>query len=178
MKRSLFKLAASLALGSFVPVQAAVPASEASRCIEPREMEGLVAYFLPEVINEVSKNCSAHLPSDSYARTRLPHLAEQLTTAKAASWPVAKAAFLKMAKPEDAKTMGELPDEALRPMVDAVMVRQISIPVTAPVCGDVNDISEALAPLTAEQTVHLLSAILVAASRKDDKLRSCPRESR
>jgi hypothetical protein len=174
MKRPLFKLTAGLALGSVVPAQAAEPA----RCITPREMEGLISYFLPNVIDEVSGNCGAHLAPDSYLRAHLPQLASQLSQTKGAAWPVAKAAFLKMASPTDAQAMTGLPDEALRPMVDQVMTQKISIPVTAQVCGDVNDIAEALAPLSAEQSVHLLAVIFTAAARKDNKLQSCPRESR
>jgi hypothetical protein len=174
MNRPLFKLAAVMALGTFVPAQAAEPAA---RCIKPQEMEGLIAYFLPNVINEVSTNCGAHLPADSYIRAKLPLLAGQLTETKAAAWPVAKAAFLKMANPQDAKAMAGLPDEALRPMVDQVMAQKISIPVTAPVCADANDISEALAPLSAAQSVHLLATIFSVVARKDNKMQSCPRES-
>jgi hypothetical protein len=174
MKRPLFNLAAGLALVSVMPAQAAEPA----QCITPREMEGLISYFLPNVIDEVSANCSPHLAPDSYLRAKLPQLAGKLTLTRDTTWPIAKAAFLKMASPADAKAMTGLPDEALRPMVDQVIGKRISIPVTAQVCGDVNDISDALAPLSAGQTVHLLAAIFTAAARKDNKLQSCPRESR
>jgi hypothetical protein len=44
-------------------------------------------------------------------------------------------------------------------------------------CGEINDIAEALMPLNAEQSVHLISTILAAAARNDNKLRSCPRSA-
>jgi hypothetical protein len=173
MERTLSTIAAGLALCSLVPAQAATT----SQCLNPQEMQGLVAYFLPDVLSQVTKNCAAYLPADSYLRTGLPRLASQLTANKPATWPVAKAAFFKLSDPKDIKDMGSLPDKALQPLVDAVIASKMSIPVTPSICGEVNDISEALAPLTGDQTVHLLATIFSAAARKDNQLRSCPRES-
>lgn len=173
MKGTPFKLAASLALGATVPAQAAEPV----RCIEPQEMHGLITYFLPNVIDEVTKNCSASLPANSYLQRQLPRLATQLNEQKNVAWPVAKAAFFKMADAKDADAMASLPDTALRPLVDQVMAQKISIPVTPPVCADVNDVAEALSPLSGEQTVHLLATIFSIVARKDNNLRSCPREA-
>lgn len=173
MKRPLSRFAAGLALCSVAPVQAATPAN----CLNPQELHGLITYFLPEVIGEVTKNCGAHLPAESYLRTGLPQLASRLTENKAAAWPVARSAFLKLAEPKDVKELAGLSDKALRPLVDEVMAAKIAIPVNPRVCGDVNDISEALAPLSPDQTVHLLVTIFGAAARNDAKMRSCPRES-
>lgn len=172
MKRPISSLVAVFALGATVSAQAA----PAPRCLNPAEMHGLIAYFLPEVIGEVSKNCAGQLGAGSYLRTGLPHLGAQLADAKARNWPVARAAFLKISGDKVGKDMASLPDEALRPLVDAVMAEKISVPVSPAACGEVNDISEALAPLDAEQTVHLLATIFSAVARKDDKLRSCPRD--
>lgn len=177
MKGTPFKLAASLALGATVPAQAAEPV----QCIEPQEMHGLIAYFLPNVIDEVSRNCSASLAADSYTRAQLPRLAARLNEQKAANWPAAKAAFFKIGAASDrdagTKDIARLPDAALRPIVDKVMVQKISITVTPSVCADVNDVAEALAPLSAEQTVHLLATIFSVVARKDNTMRACPRET-
>jgi hypothetical protein len=173
MNKAASTFAAGLALCGMAPAQAA----PAVQCLNTQERHGLIGYFLPEVIGEVSKNCSAHLPAGSYLRTRLPQVAAQLVEAKPQAWPVAKAAFLKMGDPKDSKQMASLPDEALRPLIDAVMASKMTIPVTPSTCAEVNDISEALAPLSPDQTVHLLATIFNAVARKDNKLRSCPRET-
>ena len=175
MKPALTRLAAGFALCAMAPAQAAAPPPV--QCLNPAEMHGLIGYFLPNVIGEVTKNCSAHLPADSYVLTRLPQVAAQLSETRPTSWPVAKAAFFKMSDPKDAKEMAGLPDEALRPLIDAVIAQKMTIPVTPSTCAEVNDISEALAPLTPDQTVHLLATIFSAVARKDNKLRSCPREA-
>lgn len=172
MRKPLSSLVAVLALCATTAAQAA----PAPRCLNPAEMHGLIAYFLPEVVGEVSRNCAAHLPAAAYLRTGLPRLGERLARAKPANWPVARAAFLKISEDKDMKNLAGLPDEALRPMVDAVMGEKIRIPISPATCGEVNDISEALAPLSAEQHVHLLATIFAAVARKDAKMRSCPRD--
>ena len=172
MKRPFSLAFAMMALGSN-----AAQAAPAPRCLNPAEMRGLIAYFLPEVVGEVTRNCAASLPAGSYLRTGLPRLGARLADAKAANWPIARAAFLKISDGKDAKDMARLRDDALRPMVDQVMAEKIKVPVDPATCGEVNDITEALAPLSAEQHVNLLATIFAAVARKDAKMRSCPREA-
>ena len=150
-------------------------AQPAPRCITEAEMHGLVAYFLPAVLDEVSRSCSSHLPESSYLRAGLPRLQESLNQNKEASWPLAKAAFFKISDSKDSKTMAGFSDKALRPLVDEILTQKMKINIDAPMCGEVNDIAEALAPLTPDQTVHLLATIFNTVARKDKTMRSCPR---
>lgn len=172
--RALFRLpATALALLATAAQAAPTPA-----CINPAEMRGLIGYFLPEVIDEVTNNCAAHLSPDNYLRAGLPRLGTQLAEAKTHNWPVAKAAFLKMSRgTSDEKRFVNLSDKALRPIVDAAMSEKLKIPINPSACADVNDITEALAPLDANQTVNLLATIFTTVARKDSKMRSCPRET-
>ena len=174
MRKPVSTIVAAFTLCSTVSAQAAPSAP----CITPPEMTGLIAYFLPDVIGEVSRNCSVHLSPDSYVRGPLTQMGTSLAQHKGEHWPTAKAAFLKMGTAKEAKEMASLPDEALRPLVDAAMASRMSIPVNAATCADVNDIAQALAPLSSEQTVDLLATIFNIAARKDNKLRSCPRETK
>jgi hypothetical protein len=174
MIRTLSTLATALALCATTTARAA----PARTCLEADEVRGLVGYFLPEVLTEVSRNCSAHLRPDSYVRAGMPRLIAELTAHKPEAWPMARAAFFKLAEPKDAKTMAALPDETLHPIVDAMMTQKISIPVTPSSCADVNDVSEALAPLSGDETVQLVATILSTVARKDAKMPACPREPR
>lgn len=174
MNNPLFATITGLALMSTVAAQATT--APAPPCLEKPELRGMIAYFLPNVLREVSTNCTPHLPAESYLRTGLSRTIEELEGAKAASWPVAKAAFLKLGDPKDSKKMAALRDSELRPIVDGVMTEKIKIPVTASTCGEVNDIAETLAPLSPSQTVDLIAAIFGAAGRNAKSLRTCPRE--
>jgi hypothetical protein len=172
MSKSLIAAFAALGLCAAGPAQAA----PAARCLTPAEMRGLIGYFLPDVIGQVAKTCAAHLPAGSYLRTGLPRIGAELAARKPANWPVARSAFLKMSDTADAKKMASLPEATLRPLVDAEIAAKLNIPVTPAACGEVNDIAEALAPLSADQTITLMATIFSAVARKDAKLRSCPRE--
>lgn len=168
-------LAASAALGLCLsgPAMAAEPPPRT--CLTSAELHGMIAYFLPTVIGEVASGCSAHLPETSYLRSGMGTLRDSLAEGREAAWPAARAAFFKFSNVEEAKELARLSDKAIRPLVDEMLAQKLSIPVTGPMCGEVNDITEALAPLTAGQTVHLLAAIFSAVARNDKKLPSCPR---
>ena len=146
-------------------------------CITVREMHGLVAYFMPAVLEEVSTNCAARLPESSYLRAGLRPLQTSLDQGKEAAWPLARAAFFKISNAKDAKTMTSLSDRALRPLVDEVLGEKMKIPVDGQMCGEINDIAEALAPLSPDQTIHLLATIFNTVARKDRTVRSCPRQA-
>lgn len=162
--------AAAIALCSASALQAAP-----RTCVTSAEMHGMVAYFLPVVLDNVAKNCSAYTPASSYLRAGLPGLQVQLREGREAAWPMAKSAFFKLGGQKDVRTMAVLSDDALRPLVDDMLGSKFAIPVDATKCGEINDIAEALAPLNAPQTVHLIATILSTAARKDNKLSSCPR---
>ena len=144
-------------------------------CITDTEMHGLIAYFLPSVLEEVTNNCRPHLSEGSYLRSSLPRLQASLAESKEDAWPMARAAFFKMSAAKDAKTMAKLSDKALRPLVDEVLAQKMSIKVTAPICGEIDSIAQALAPLSPIETVHLIATIFNAVARNDRTMRSCPR---
>ena len=113
-------------------------------CITDSEMHGLVAYFLPAVIDEVTRGCTPHLQANSYMRSGMTVLRGSLGQGKEAAWPAARAAFFKMSDAADEKTMAGLSDKALRPLVDEMLAGKMAIPVDAPKCQEINGIAEAL----------------------------------
>ena len=173
MIRGMTAWAAGAALIAAGPAQA-----QGMACVTPTEMEGLVTYFVPQVIDNVIESCSAHLPADSYVRNGLPSRAEELRGLSEAAWPSARSAFVKIGagdSTDKAEEITEMPDDLLRPMLDIFLVEAIDLKLTPSSCGEVNDISQALAPLTGAQTAHLLAVTLSAAARGDKDVASCPR---
>lgn len=173
--RRILTASASLALCFSGPAMAIEPLP--APCLTSAEMHGMVAYFLPNVLNEVGTGCAAHLPPGSYLRSGLGPLIAGLEAGRDAAWPAARAAFFKLAPTGDTKEIASISDRALRPLVDEMLAQKIKIPVNASTCGEINDIAEALAPLNGEQTIHLMASVLAAAARNDNKMRSCPRPS-
>lgn len=178
MRTTMYRIAAVLALASSGSLLAAPVEPPARPCINNAEMHGAVAYFLPNVLAELSGKCAAAAPEASYFRTVLPRLIGRLQSGRDAAWPQAKAAFLKFSS-EGGKTpvFANLPDEALRPIVDQAVTQEISIKMGPSACGEAGDVLEALSPLDPDQAVHLVATILNVAARGDKSMRSCPRGS-
>jgi len=170
MKRMAVGAAAVVALVGSTSAQAAT-----KTCITPAEMNGLVAYFLPQVIDRVVETCASHLPPTSYLRTGLGARAVELRQQADAAWPLARSGFVKIGSGADEKDVENLSDEAFRSLVDDGFVETLGIDIKPDTCAEVNDISEALAPLSTAQTVHLIAVTLTAAARGDKQMASCPR---
>jgi hypothetical protein len=168
-------LAAGAALGLVISGPASGAEPQPRPCLTSAELRGMVGYFLPNVLNEVATGCAAHLPAGSFLRNGMAPLMDGLAQGREAAWPAARSAFFKLSPAGETKEMASLSDKALRPLVDELLTQKMRIPVNAAICGEVNDIAEALAPLDSAQTVRLFAAILAAAGRNDSKLRSCPR---
>jgi hypothetical protein len=146
-------------------------------CLVPAEMNALFTYFLPQVIDRAVEGCSAHLPATSYLRSRLSGRADDLRSQADAIWPEARAAVIKIAGADaaGAKKMQDTPDEELRSTIDAELISASGLKINPKDCGEINDISEALAPLSTTQAVHLLVVTFSALNRKGIGLTICPR---
>jgi hypothetical protein len=140
-------------------------------------MNGLVAYFLPSVLAEISTQCAPHLPEESYLKQGFRGLVDTLEQEKEANWPLAKAAFFKVADGKDIREMKKLSDRSLRPLVDDLLASRLGgeLAVKPKDCSEINDIVESLAPLSPSQTVHFVATVFNAVARGDKQLRSCPR---
>jgi hypothetical protein len=57
------------------------------------------------------------------------------------------------------------------------MAAQMQIPVTPNSCADVNDVAEALSPMSASELVDLVTSVLGVTARKDSKMPTCPRKA-
>lgn len=175
MKTTAFRLAATISLGMSMPVQAA---QSTVPCMTDAEIRGLVSYVAPTLMNRVRQECRRDLSTDGYLMQRLPDLAAELEEGKDAAWPMAKAAFLKFGKTGKSKAidLSGLPDRFMRPLVDAAVASEVDLKLTPVVCADIEDIMEPLAPLPSASLVDVVTVALSIAARKDDKMRSCPKQ--
>ena len=173
MKRIILSVAAGAAALAGPATQAAT-----KTCITPDEMTGLVTYFLPQVIDRVVETCSSHLSADSYLRTGLIARAAELRGNADAVWPRARSGFIKIGSgedPGDADAMLGMSDDELRASIDVGFIETLGIELKPGGCADVNDISETLAPLSADQMVEFVAVTLATVSRGDKRMTSCPR---
>lgn len=171
MASPLFRTAAVLALLSAGSAQAA----QAPSCVTRAEMRGLVAYFLPTVVNSTITTCSQHLSGDTYLVSRAPTLVTTLDKGKDAAWPSARSAFLKIGgKGKDAAMIEKLPDDLLRPLIETIITTELLPGIKPGQCADIDRIARTMEPLPADNTVDLVAEVLSVAARGDSKIPSCP----
>lgn len=152
-----FSASLALWLAAVTPIaaQAAAPP-----CLTPAEFTALSSYSLPSIITGASERCAAALPVDAWLRRNGSQLAARYAESKPASWPRAKAAFLKlgggMANAEASELLRSLPDSTLQPMVDALISGMVSQRLPAERCSSVDRLVRLLSPLPPESTAELI----------------------
>lgn len=175
MRSTTLRFAATAALAALIPLQAA-QAQAAKSCITRTEMRGMVAYFLPTLLDSTITTCKAHLPGDSYLIARAPSLLERLNAGKDQAWPHAKAAFMKFGgnKGSATKVLDAMPDEVIRPFIEAAITAELGPKVKPENCADIDRLTATLEPLPASNMVDMFAEILNLVAREDKKLSSCP----
>ncbi len=174
MRPPIFRAAGVLALLASAQAQAA-EAKVGANCLNPEEIHGMVAFFLPGIVNTTIQTCAAHLPADAFLRAKGPALLEGLNAGKDAAWPMAKTAFGKFGdKGQADKVLGEMPDELLRPFVEAAVTAELAPEIDPKNCNDVNRIAATLEPLPAQNFVALIAEIMGLVTRGERKLMACP----
>lgn len=153
MRRITAVLAAALAV-----TPAAVQAAEAP-CLTPSEFTSLSSYALPSMIRGTAQHCAGVLPRDAFLRKDSVQLASRYDGRKAASWPGAKAAFIKIGaatNPQAADVFKLMSDDALQPMLDGLIQGMIGQQLPTTRCSAVDRLVMLLAPLPAENTAELI----------------------
>ena len=129
-------------------------------CLTGAEFASLAGYSLPSVISGTTQRCSASLGADAYLKRNGTQLAARYAERKAANWPGAKAAFMKLSatKNEDAnKLLSSMPDPSLQQMIDAVMEGMVSQQIKPERCGAIDNVVRLLAPLPPANTAELIA---------------------
>jgi hypothetical protein len=176
MRKLVFQTAAVMALASSAQLLAAQTQAQSQTCLSRPEMRGLVAYFLPVVLESTIDKCTSRLAKDSYMLARAPQLLGTLDAGRSEAWPMAKAAFVKIGGDGDKNTsnlFASLPEEAVRPLIEAVIADKISSEIKPESCGDIDRIMAPLEPLPAANLVDVVAETLAVAGRGDKRMRLC-----
>lgn len=142
-------------------------------CLTSGEFASLAGYALPSVISGTVQRCSASLPADAFLKREGGGLANRYAEAKAASWPEAKAAFLKLStNTNDAASalIRTLPDPTLRAMLDGLIEGMVGQNLPETRCSMIDHLVRLLAPLPPENTAQLI-ALAAGLGAKSGKAR-------
>lgn len=174
--RTLLILAAAAAAMIPAVAEAAEPP-----CLTPSEFTSLATYALPSAITGASQRCAASLPRTAFIERDAVQLAQSYSAAKAAAWPGAKAAFLKVGStinPQAQDVFRTLPDNALQPLVDGVIVGVVSEKLPLDRCAAVDRLVTLLSPLPPQSTAELIGLAVGLGSKpgphKLGKFAICP----
>lgn len=155
--KGTFRTAAALAAMVSTTAQAAEPA-----CFTRAEVNSLIAYALPVVMDPVIASCRPHLASDAYLLSGGQRISEALAARKDVEWKAAKAAVMRVWGGSKALDM---PDDVLQASLNDKVTKEITGKLKASECKDISSISAKLSPLSPDQLVDFAGEILVVALR-------------
>lgn len=148
-----------LSLAAIGQAQAAAP------CVTDEELNQLVLYALPDVIDGAATACKPTLGAGGFLGTDGPALIARYRTSQAAAWPVARATMTKMQggdKPNPAMeaVVSSLPDEAVKPLFSGVVRQLVTKGIKPADCPTFDAAARLLAPLPAENMAGLVTLIV------------------
>lgn len=173
MKRTFAALAATVALTT---AQAAAAAAAAPACITEKEMAQLAIYSVPAIVEGVRAKCGPSLSSKGFLATRGADFAAGYAALQGETWPAARSAITKFAADKtdekDAqsfKLIAGLPDDAVRPLVDALIAQKIGEAIKVGDCGKVERGIQLVSPLAPRDSGALLGFVF-SLVKPDDPL--------
>jgi hypothetical protein len=165
MKRSS-KMAAVLALVALT-VPAGVQAQPKLPALSGDEAAALAIYAVPGLIDATRQTCAGRLSSSGFLAQRGTSLSQRYAAQQNTVWPRARSAMFKFAEGEageQLKMFASLPDNAVRPLVDALIRQEAAARVEPQSCSYIERMAEALAPLEPAQAGRILGVLFDIAS--------------
>ena len=165
--------AAALALQ---PVMAA--AQQARPCIAEDEVSAIAIYSVPSLVQAVRLKCGSELSANGYLAKRGDAMAARYAPLQNRVWPKAKAGLLKVLAGRSTQgrqgldMVTALPDNAVRPLVDALIVQELSPKIAVKHCGRLERVIELAAPIDPEVAGSILGVI--AGIVDPDQMPVCP----
>jgi len=129
-------------------------------CITQDEVSAIAIYSVPSLLQGMRLKCDGKLASSGFLARRGDALSARYTKLQPTIWPRAKSGLLKYgatrAKELDMSAAASLPDEAVRPLVDAMIVQEASARIATGQCGRIEQAMEAAAMLDPEVAGSIL----------------------
>ena len=160
-----------------------VAASAQQACVTEAEVGAVAIYSVPGLIQAVRLKCGSQLTASGYLARNGDALSRRYAALQPRVWPRAKAGMLKVLGSQASagqgrelmSSVGMLPDNAVRPLVDAWLVQEASANIPAGNCRRIEWVIEAMSPIDPEVAGGVLGAIVGLVD--PDKMPVCPRRS-
>ncbi|HEU4650880.1 MAG TPA: hypothetical protein VFS49_05645 [Croceibacterium sp.] len=172
---------AAAAAGALALQPIAVQAQPA--CVTQAEVTAIAIYSVPSLVQAMRLRCGDELSASGYIARRGDALSGRYAALQPQVWPRAKSGMLKVigAQPGAGQgrqmldSVGTLPDEAVRPLVDAWIVQETSARIPVANCQRIEWVVEALAPVEPEVAGGLIGALVGLVD--SGKIPICPRRA-
>ena len=149
-----------------------LPATAQAEETSPAAVQAAVRYSLPHLLSGVRASCGPKLSANGYLATQGDALLARFSQGSEAAWPAAKTALMQLGAKEEkgmGAMLGQMPDSALKPFVDATISTMVATKLKPENCGDVERGLELLAPLPPENIAGLVGFVIEMAERDDKK---------
>jgi hypothetical protein len=153
----------------------------AQDCLTESEISAMAVYAMPGLVQGVKLRCAGHLAADGFVTRGGPALSARYVRLQPTVWPQAKSGLLKIAARKAAKASGDpaakagsgnadmmqmiasLPDTAVRPLVDALIVQEVAPEIDVKQCGKIELLMQALSgidPAVAGTVLGLIAGLV------------------
>jgi len=169
-------LLATIAAASLL-AQATSATAQTPRCVTEQEVSAIAIYSVPSLVQAVRQRCASELATSGFLARRSDSLSARYVALQPAVWPRAKSGLLKLfagAANESGglDTLLTLPDDAVRPFVDALIVQESAPKIALRNCTRIERVIEVLAPIEPEVAGSLLGALVGFV--ESERLSVCP----
>jgi hypothetical protein len=175
----VFKKGFAAAVAAALALQPTIGAAQQT-CLAEAEVSAIAIYSLPSLVQSVRVRCDGRLEPGGYLARRGDSLIARYAALQNGAWPRAKSGMLKVLarksgagqNRQNVDMIGSLPDDAVRPLVDALIVQELSPKIDVRHCGRIERMIEIASPIDPEIAGSLLGA--VAGIVNHDELPVCP----
>jgi len=141
-------------------------ASAQQGCITEDEVSAMAIYSVPSVVQSVRLRCDGRLASGGFMARGGDAFAGRYSALQNAVWPKAKSGAIKALSgttandPQSLAMISSLPDDAVRPLVDSLIVQEVSARIETGSCSRIERAMEGLALLDPEVAGTMLSVVV------------------
>jgi hypothetical protein len=167
---------ALLALAALAAPVGAQAAEAKAACMTEEEISSLAIYAVPSLISAAQTSCIGRLPARGFLSSGGTAMAQRYAARREAVWPKARSALFKFGstRDKDIAMFANLPDEAIRPLMDALIEQEVASEIKPGSCRNIERMAEVLAMLEPEAAGALTGVIAALALGDEEKPRICP----
>lgn len=166
--------AAAAAALAFQPAAA----SAQQTCLSEQEVSAIAIYSVPGLVQAVRLQCGAQLSANGYLARSGHAFSARYVALQAKAWSQAKTGLLKVLAGQATQgrqnldMLANLPDDAVRPLVDVLIVQELAAKIPPANCRGIERAMQVAAPIDPEVAGTLLGVI--AGIVNPERLPVCP----